>query len=127
MYLISIALCHGKAPTNAFLAKYNLVDEFGALRDSMLSGNSKVFKRELEGRASILHQPALNIYVFLLLNADPAIHLRLIRKTWILAGNLKILTFEQIKLVGKALNSMEISSDELECILVNLIGRVSKR
>ena len=125
VYLITIALCHGKAPSNDFLTKYNLNSEFGDLRNSIMSGNMKSFKKELESRANLLHQPSLNVYVFLLLNSDPALHLRLIRKTWSWAGNSKILTFEQIKLVGRSLNLMEISSDELECVLINLIGRVS--
>lgn len=124
VYLITIALCHGKAPSNDFLIKYNLMNEFGALRDSIMSGNMETFKKELDSRATLLHQPALNIYVFLLLNAHPAVHLRLIRRAWSWTGNSKILSFDQIKLVGKALNLMQISSDELECILINLIGRV---
>lgn len=129
VYLITIAICHGKAPSNEFLSKYDLKNEFAALRDSVMSGNMESFKKELDSRATLLHQPSLNIYVSLLLNAHPAIHLRLIRRTWKLtltAGNSKILSFEQIKLVAKSFNLMQISSDELECILINLIGRVTQ-
>lgn len=123
VYLITIALCHGKAPSNDFLTKYNLINEFASLKLSIMSGNPKTFKIELDSRAKVLH--SLNIYVFLLLNSASAIHLRLIRRTWTLAGQSKILTFEQIKLMGKRLDLIELSSDELECILINLIGRVN--
>lgn len=122
IYLIAIALCHGKRPSNDFLVKYKLFDELATLRDSITAGNHSEFKNELETRAATLHP--LNIYVFLLLNAQPAIHLNLIKRTWLLLGKSLILSFEQIKKMHEWYKSNNLTNDELECILINLIGKV---
>lgn len=124
IYMIAIALCHGKCPSNDFLIKYKLDVDLKPISDSILSGNSFIFTQELNNRAESLHNN-LNIYVFLVLNAQPAIQLNLVKRTWKLAGKCKIITFEQIRKVAECLKLMEISKDELECILINLIGKVN--
>ena len=123
IYMIAIALCHGKCPSNDFLIKYKLDGDLKPISDSILSGNSFTFTQELNNRADSLHNN-LNIYVFLLLNAQPAIQLNLVKRTWKLAGKSKIITFEQIRKVAECMKLMEITKDELECILINLIGKV---
>lgn len=123
VYLIAIALCHGKCPTLDFLKRYKLEDDLSTIKDSISLGNLNSFNFELNSRSDPLHR-SLKIYVFLLLNAQPAIHLNLIRRTWKLCGKSKIISFEQILLVARSFNLLEISSDELECVLINLIGKV---
>jgi hypothetical protein len=124
IYIIAIALCHGMCPSNDFLIKYKLDEDLKTISNSILSGNSFIFTQELNNRANSLHNN-LNIYVFLLLNAQPAIHLNLVKRTWKLAGKTKIITFEQIRKVAECMKLIEISKDELECILINLIGKVT--
>lgn len=124
VYLIAIALCHGKCPSNDFLIKYRLDSDLKPICDTILSGNSVGFKQELNLRADTLHNN-LNIYVFLLLNAQPAVQLNLVKRTWKLTSKSKILTFEQIRKVAECMKLMEISINELECILINLIGKVT--
>lgn len=123
VYMTAIAICHGKCPTRDFMMKYKLDGDLKTISDSILSGNSKLFKEELDNRADVLHN-SLNIYVFLLLNAQPALQLNLVKRTWKLAGKSKIITFEQIRKVAECMNLMEITKDQLECILINLIGKV---
>lgn len=130
IYLVAIALCNGKRPSNDFLQKYRLFDELSALRDAIITGNFVTFKFELESRAKTLHP--LNIYVFLLLNAHPAIYLNLIKRTWHLTGKQSSsIAFGQIRRVIEWYNLRESSdnftNDELECILINLIGKVTEK
>ena len=124
IYMIAIAICHGKCPSNDFLIKYNLEGDLKTISDSIISGNSFKFTQELNNRAELLHNN-FNIYVFLLLNAQPALQLNLVKRTWKLASKSKIITFEQIRKVADCMKLMEISRDELECILISLIGKVN--
>lgn len=123
VYLIAIALCHGKCPTAEFLKTYKLDGDLLAIKDSVMSGNLNAFKLELSARSTNLHQ-SLKIYVFLLLNAQPAVHLNLVKRTWALTGKSRTVTFEQIALVSRSYGLLDISGDELECVLISLIGRV---
>jgi hypothetical protein len=123
VYLIAIAMCHGMAPSDPFLNKYQLHEDLGKLSSHLKRGDSAGFKKELNSRAVSLHQPQKNIYVFLLLNSRPALHLNLIKRTWKLADKPRILTFQQIALVAGS--DQFDSLDELECVLINLIGRVA--
>ena len=124
VYLITIGLCHGKFPSNNFLKKYNLFDEFSVLRDTIQSGNYSTFKIELNARATTLH--SLNVYLFFLINVQSAIQLNLIKRSWKLIGKGPILTFEQIKKVAEWYKLTDFpltSDDELECQVINLIGK----
>ena len=123
-YLIAIGLCHGKGPVREFLKKYGLENELGTLCDAIMTGNLKSFRLELTLKSSPLHH--LNIYSFLVLNGEAAVQLNLIKRTWKLGGKYKIVSFAQIKKVAEfmGMDVDEVSGDELECILINFIGKV---
>lgn len=136
-YLIAIALVHGKAPSLPFLQTLNLTNEFESLVRAIKRGDLLGFQRELKANSLPLHQ--LKVFTFLRLNMEPAVYLNLIRWTWKLCNYPKMITFKQILLVassynvgtntgsgiGSGMNSQHelLSEDELECILVNLIGK----
>lgn len=123
-YLIAIALTRGRAPTDAFMRKYQLEDAFGNLGGALRRGDVRGFDVALEAQSQRLSQ--LHVYVFLMLNGHPAVHLSLVKRTWRLAGRGRLVPFAHIVKVAAAQNT-PLSSDELECILISLIGKVREK
>lgn len=123
VYLIALALVRGRALTDAFLQQHGLLEVFGPLSRAVRSGNVAAFHEAMSSAAS--HLIRLNVYVFLMLNAEPAVHLNAVKRTWKLAGKGKILKFSPILKLHEMLGNRDFDADELECVLISLIGRVS--
>ncbi len=121
-YLIALAAVRGKAATDAFLRQYELFEAFGPLCRALHHGNLAAFNEAIKSAAPQLIR--LNVYVFLMLNTEPAVHLNAVKRTWKLAGRGKILSFAQILKLHEMLGNADLDADELECILISLIGRV---
>ena len=124
-YLIALALVRGRAASEAFLQAYGLTEAFGPLCRAVQSGNLAAFNESIKVAAPQLIR--LNVYVFLMLNAEPAVHLNAVKRAWKLAGRGKILKFAQILKLHEMLGYSDFTADELECILISLIGRVRRR
>ncbi len=123
VYMIALAVVRGQAATEAFLQQYELTEAFGPLCRAVRSGNLAAFNEAIKVAAPQLIR--LHVYVFLMLNAEPAVHLNAVKRCWKLAGRGKILKFAQILKLQEMLGHSDFDTDELECILISLIGRVS--
>ena len=122
VYLVVLAMVKGRVFGDAFLQQNGLLDTFGPLSRAVRSGHLSAFNEALKASSTALIR--LNVYVFLLLNAEPAVHLNAVKRTWKLAGKGKILKFAQILKLHEGLGNADLDSDELECILISLIGKV---
>ena len=125
VYLVAIGLAQGRAFRDEFLDRFGLLSTFGPLCRAVRSGNLKAFKEALQSAAQSLIR--LNVFVFLALNGELAVHLNAVKRTWRLSGAGKIVYFAQVNKLHEMLGNIDISSDEIECILINLIVKVRRQ
>jgi hypothetical protein len=114
-YLIPCELLAGRLPTPELLRTYQL-EEFSELVNAMRTGNLLAFNRALAGRQQFFIQKG----IYLVLEKLKYLTYRnLFKKVYLIMKSSKL----QIVQFRKALSwqGMEMDTDEIECILANLI------
>lgn len=117
-YLIPCELLVGRAPSARLLAKYGLVDQFGALVRAIRTGSLRLFDEGLARQQEFFVQKG----IYLILERLRYITYRnLFRKVFLVTASpkLKVALFQ----AAIAWQGVPMEPDEVECILANLIAQ----
>jgi hypothetical protein len=118
-YLIPIKMMLGQVPQRELLEKYQLL-QFHELALNVCSGNLLMFAKSLDKHQSFF----IKAGIYLILEKLKTVAMRnLFKKVWLLMGKCHQLDLKAFEDALKFNEEEDIDSDEVECIIANLIDK----